>query len=244
MSLDTQLEAALSDTTADAGTEAVTATETSAPAPVAQPERTYTRADVEAEINRTVQQRLSRKSLEEHFRSQGWVHPSEAQKFRQPETPKTEPDPSQKWLEQVLESKLAERLAPIQAKEVARDLDSAIGTLTSTYPDLAGKANEGKLREVLDTVIELGLDRATHIPIEQVLEVAYRYTRQFPDLDAVKKQAADEAIKSYTTKKVETASRTPKPEGAGGQGAVTPAKKITKRDDYEAALEAALARIE
>lgn len=243
MSLDTQLEAALSDPTADAGTT-VTATETTAPAtqaPVAQPERTYSKADLETEINKAVQSRLSRRSLEEHFRSQGWVHPSEAQRLRQPETPKPETDPGQKWLEQVLEAKLAERLAPIQAKEVERDLDAAIGRLTSSHAELS---DEGKLREVLDTVIELGLDKATHIPVEQVLEVAYRYTRQFPDLDAVKKQAADEAIKSYTTKKVETASKTPKPEGAGGAGAVTPAKKITKREDYEAALEAALARIE
>ena len=188
-----------------------------------------------------VQQRLSRKSLEEHFRSQGWVHPSEAQKFRQPEVAKPEPDPQQRYLEQVLEAKLAERLAPLQAKEVERDLDAAIGRLTANYGELK---NEAKLREVLDTVIELGLDKATHIPVEQVLEVAYRYTRQFPDVDSIKKQAADEAIKSYTTKKVETASRTPKPEGAGGAGAVTPAKKITKREDYEAAIEAALARIE
>lgn len=241
MSLDTQLDAALSDTTADAGTT-VTATETPAtPQPVAQPERTYSKADLEREINSAVQSRLSRRSLEEHFRSQGWVHPSEAQRPRQPEPAKAEPDPQQRYLEQVLEAKLAERLAPLQAKEVERDLDSAIGRLTQTYAELK---DEAKLRDVLDTVIELGLDKATHIPVEQVLEVAYRYTRQFPDVDSIKKQAADEAIKSYTTKKVETASRTPKPEGAGGAGAVTPAKKITKREDYEAAIEAALARIE
>ena len=241
MSLDTQLDAALSDTTADAGAT-VTATETPAtPQPVAQPERTYSKADLEREINSAVQSRLSRRSLEEHFRSLGWVHPSEAQRPRQPEPTKAEPDPQQRYLEQVLEAKLAERLAPLQAKEVERDLDSAIGRLTQTYAELK---DEAKLRDVLDTVIELGLDKATHIPVEQVLEVAYRYTRQFPDVDSIKKQAADEAIKSYTTKKVETASRTPKPEGAGGAGAVTPAKKITKREDYEAAIEAALARIE
>lgn len=232
-----EIDATPADPTADAGT--VTATEAPATTVTTQPERTYTRADVEAEINRTVQQRLSRRSLEEHFRSQGWVHPSEAEKLRQPQEP--EPDPQQRYLEQVLEAKLQERLAPLQAKEVERDLDAAIGRLTNTYGELK---DEAKLREVLDTVIELGLDKATHIPVEQVLEVAYRYTRQFPDIDSIKKQAADEAIKSYTTKKVETASKTPKSEGTGGVGAMAPAKKMTKREDFESALEAALARAE
>lgn len=243
MTLDASLDAALAEPTADAGAqETATAAETPAVTqPVAQPERTYTKADLEAEINKAVQSRLSRRSLEEHFRSQGWVHPSEAQKLRQPEAPKPEADPNQKWLEQVIEAKMQERLAPIQAKEVERDLDAAIGRLTSTYAELS---NEEKLREVLDTVIELGLDKATHLTVEQALEVAYRYARQFPDLDAIKRQAADEAIKSYTTKKVETASKTPKSEGAGGSGAVTPAKKITKREEYADAIEAALARID
>lgn len=245
MSLDTALDAALGDPTADAGTQdqgtAPVATEAPQGAPTAQPEPTYTRADLDAEINRAVQQRLSRRSLEEKFRTDGWLSPAEAAALQQARSePKPEPDPSQQWVDRLIEQKMQERLAPIQAKEVSRDLDAAITGITASHGELKDPA---RLNEVLDTVIELGLDKATHLTVEQALEVAYRYWRQFPDLEAIKKQAADEAIKGYTTRKVETASKTPRPEGAG-TGAVTPAKKISKVSEMESALEAALSRIE
>lgn len=40
--------------------------------------RTYTREEVDAEINKAVQQRLSRRSVEERFRREGWLSPEDA----------------------------------------------------------------------------------------------------------------------------------------------------------------------
>lgn len=231
MSLDTALDAALDPTAEAAATEPTAeaaAPTTPEPAPAAPQARTYTQDEMDraaAWYRKSLKE--ERERIERELRSE------------RPE-PKAEPDQNQKWLEQVIEAKMQERLAPIQAKEVSRDLDAAVAALTSSHAELS---DDKRLNEVLDTVIELGLDKATHLTVEQALEVAYRYWRQVPDIDAIKKQAADEAIKTYTTKKVETASKTPKTEGSG-TGAVTPAKKITKVSDMDAALEAALARIE
>lgn len=225
------------DTTPDTGTApATTAPATQGTAAAGQPQRTYTQADVDAAY---AEARKWKREQEARLREQ-----YERQYERS--TPQPEVDPA---LRAQIESLVGPIVAPIKQQAVEVSLDRAVGALGKKYPEFG---DEAKVREIFGAVVDLGLDRASHLPIETVLELGYRHWKHDemskalasqPDIETVKKQAADEAIKAYTAKKVDTASKTPKPEGAG-QGAVSSPKKITKRDEYEAALEAAIARIE
>ena len=193
---------------------------------VAQPERTYTRKDVDAayaEARRWAKE--EEKRIEQRIKQD--------YEARQP---KSDPDPADAYLQQVIDARMRDALAPLQAKEAERDLDSAISALKGQYKDFSENA-------VLQSFLDLGLDRATHIPIRTALEMAYRQSVQIPDVEKIRREAADEAVKNYTKQKVTTSSKTPKPETTGGQGAVGK-RDITSRRDFDAALEASLARIE
>lgn len=228
----------ISTPTADAGSSAGTAP-SATPAPsgspaAATPERTFTRAEVEAETNRVVQERLSRRSLTEHFRSQGWISPEEAARLRQPGTPApTEtPDP------------YAQDIRGLKQQMTDFQLDRAIESLGSRYPDF--KAN---MREILELVVDQGLDKVTHMPLEQILDTAYRYWHHDKivatppvDVEKIRREAADQAVKDYLDKKKGTAAKTPKAEGPTGAAPVTPPRKFGSRKDMESAVKAILER--
>lgn len=218
--------------TDDAGATQDTGTQTDTSALETPPSQAFTQEQVNAfiarekrgwQLNSTRERNAALAALREEYE----------QRYAQP---KKEPDAAEAYLQQVIDARMRDALFPIQAKEAERDLAAAITSLAGKYKDWNEQA-------VLQTFLDLGLDRATHIPIEDALDLAYRRTYQFPDIDAIKKQAADEAIKSYTTKKVETASKTPRPEGTGGQGAVGK-RNLTNKREFEEALDAALARID
>lgn len=197
------LDESISTPTADAGTDSQD-TGTAPAAPAAQPERTYTQADMDRAAA------WYRKSLrEERDRIE--------QQYRQPEPP-AQPgsDP------------VASDLRSLKQQMTEFQLDRAISDLSKRYPEFG---NEQQLAEVLGIVVDRGLDRVTHLPIGDVLDLAYRYWKadhsaaQPPmDVEAIKRQAKDEAVKEYLANKATTSASTPKPEGLGGATPVAPAK--------------------
>lgn len=225
---------------ADAGatTGTAPAVEPTAQPAAAAPARTFTQADVDriAENERKRAERAYQRQLETLQRQQ--------------ERPAETRDPASDAVRAQIEALVGPIVAPIRQQQVEINLDRAVVALGKRIPEFT---DEKKVTEILQTVVDMGLDRATHLSLDQALELGYRYWKhdelaklatQQPDIEAIKKQAVDEAIKAYTTKKVETASKTPRPEGAGGTGAVTGKPKTLRRDEFNAAIEAALARAE
>lgn len=238
MSLDAALDTALSEPTAEAAPPAETAPATPAPpAQVEQPQRTYTQTDLDAAY---AEARKWKREQEARLR--------EEYERRAPRQAQPEGDPN---LRAQIEAIVGPVIAPIKQQAVEVSLDRAVVALGKQYPEFN---DEKKVREIFSTVVDMGLDKASHLPLESILEMGYRYWKhdelaklasQPPvDVEAIKKQAADEAVKAHINRKVDTASKAPRSEGSGGQGTVTPAKKITKVSEMDAALEAALSRIE
>lgn len=211
--------------TQDGGSSAVATTETSAP-------QTFTQDQVNAFIARE-KRGWNLNSTRERNASLAALREEYEQRYAQP---KPEPDAAEAYLQQVIDARMRDALAPIQAKEAERDLDAAIRSLSGKYKDW----NE---QSVLQSFLDLGLDRATHIPVQTALEMAYKHSYQPPDIEAIKRAERDAAIKEYTNIKIKTASKTPKPEGTGGQGTVGK-RDLTNKRDFEEALDRALARIE
>lgn len=220
------------DPTADAEATTETAPATSAPAStgmasVGTSERTYTQADMDraaAWYRKSV--REERERIEREYASQ-----------REPETDQADPA-----IRRQLEAMVGPMIAPLRQQQVEISLDRAVSTITKRYPDF-----EANQRDILEAVVEMGLDKATHIPLDQMLDMAYRYwkhdkTAATPpvDVESIKKQAKDEAIKDYLDKMKTKSSNTPRPEGPGGS---TPAStdpqaaRRTKKGALDAALQ-------
>lgn len=244
MLLDAALDTALSEPTAEAETPQTDAT-AAAPQTLETPPTptaTYTRKDVDAAY---AEAERFKKQLREQYAQREQQLRRELEQLRQPQ-PETDPG-----LRAQIEAIVGPVIAPIKQQAVEVSLDRAVVALGKQYPEFN---DEAKVRAIFGTVVDMGLDKASHLPIDRVLEMGYRYWKhdelsklaaQPPvDVEAIKKQAADEAVKAHITRKVDTASKAPRSEGSGGQGTVTPAKKITKVSEMESALEAALSRVE
>lgn len=249
MSFDEQLDQALDQSgeqpTADAETTQTDDGTAPAPSAAQQPqeqqpqprnERTYTQAEMDraaAWYRKSL--REERERMERELRQQ--YQP-------QPQSRTAAPaDPARAQLEQLIEAQIAAQTAPLRQQMTETALDRAIGDLGRQYPEFT---NDKTLQDILGIVVEHGLDRATHLSIPEVLELAHAYWlrgQPKPDIEAIKRQAADEAIKSYATRKTDTASRTPRAPSPGGAGAVG-TKKIRTRQEFEDALEAGLSRAE
>lgn len=222
MSLSQEISA---PTAGDAGADTGTTAPASAPAaPSAQTpsERTYTQAEFDthaAGLRRSEQARYERQLAQERERIRVELT-----------NPKAPQDP------------IVREVGTLRNQMSRFQLDSAVAQVSKQYPNFNEKA-------VLQLIVDRGLDRLD-APYEEILDLAYRIWDRDTlagkppvDVEAIKKAAKDEAIREYTSKKVETASKTPRTEGTGGSAPVS-AKKITKSADLDAAIGAALDRIQ
>lgn len=215
----------LETTAPTAGTEAGTSDpEVPTPvatAPVAPAERTFTQAEVDriAESERKRAQRLYERQLQDQQR------PAAA--------PVENVDPT------------IREIGSLKQQMTGFALDKAIDIVGKRYPDFAPN-----MRDILELVMDKGLDRAAHMSIEDILDTAYRYwshdqlfakaNAPQPDLDKIRKEAADKAIKEYTDTKVRKSEAAPRPLGASGAtpaGTDPRAVLRTKKGAFDAALE-------
>lgn len=107
--------------------------------------------------------------------------------------------------------------APIMRQNAVNDVRWQVQQMREQYKDFA--ANETPILEMAARFAE----ENPGISPTAALQFAYRTFGHEQlskvDIDAVKKQAADEAVKKYLAKKTGTAASTPKPEGPGGTAA-------------------------
>lgn len=159
-------------------------------------ERTFRQADVD----RIVQERIAR----------------ERQRYeRQAQQPQPAPQAPANF----------DAIAPVLAQVQDLALESKIGKLGRQYPEFA--QNE---QEILQHALDLVQDNPAWASHPKLLEQAYRSWKfdktQSIDVDAIKKQAGEEAVKAYLAKKGGQAATLPTPEGKGGGTPTTASPKV------------------
>lgn len=193
----------------------VPAPETAPAASQAQPQtqapRTYSQADMDraaAWYRKSVQEERARIERE----------------FQQRSAPPQQPDPARDEATQFVRAQFDNYMAPYKQQLLETELDRTIASFAREAPEFG---DENTVRDILGIAVEKGLDRRTDLSIAEVLNLAHYHwlrSQPKPDIEAVKKQAKDEAVRGYLATKATTSASQPKPEGMGGATPVASAK--------------------